>query len=133
VEKSPRSNRFLCSLRSVEMTGWERARSVKMTDAVQSLLWSIEVFFEILFDLSLVTGAEISKPTKDEAVVQGEKLQPNDAWKRQPGIFVFGDGLVTGPRTVVFGGDHCKHGVAGSVEFAMADHQCRPPFTSGLF
>ncbi len=121
--------------RSVEMTGKVegRLRSVEMTEVGESLFRSVEELFEVAFDLFPVSGIEVSEPAEDEAVVQGEKLQSDDAGKGQPGFFEVGDWFVAGPRVVFFGRDHCKHGVAGSVEFPIADHQRRPPFVAGLF
>ena len=44
----------------------------------------MEVFVEVAFDLSPVAVAEASKLPEDEAVVQGEELQSDDAVRGRP-------------------------------------------------
>jgi len=84
------------------------------------------------FDLSLIGVAEASEASKDDAVVESEEFQANQARLGETRITVALEVAVARPGVVTSCGDHCQHGVAGGVEGGVAEYESWPPFFGSL-
>jgi hypothetical protein len=89
------------------------------------------VLIEAGFDPRPVGVGEATEVTKDDAVVEGEELEADDARQWKTCVSEVLELAVSRPRVMASRCDHCQDGVAGPVEGGAAEHQSRPPFFGG--
>jgi len=92
---------------------------------------SAQVLYDAGFDPRPVGVGEVTEVTKDEAVVEGEELEADDARQWKTCVSEVLELAVARPRVMASRCDHCQDGVAGPVEDGAAEHQSRPPFFGG--
>jgi hypothetical protein len=83
---------------------------------------SAEALVEVFFDALPICVAEVSEATKNDAVVESEELEANDAWQRETCVTEVFEVTVARPRVVASCCDHCQDGVAGGVKGGTAEH-----------
>ena len=77
---------------------------------------------EVRFDPCPIDIGEATEATKDDAVVESEELETNNARQRKTGVIEVLELAVARPRVMASRCDHCQDGVAGPVEGGAAEH-----------
>lgn len=86
-----------------------------------------DAFLEASPNSLMITPGEPSRAPQDQAIVEGEELEANDARVMKTHSSQLLDHDVSRPGRVRPGGDHGEDRVAGLVELPVAQNEGRPP------